>query len=93
MKGLRADDDLFHFISSINYSINISITAPVRQRIQHLLLRVERVHRFWPITQERLGLPGVESLSSLLSAPWLGEWTLYGGCACDELKLLQREMK
>lgn len=28
MKGLKADDDLFYFISSINYSINISITAP-----------------------------------------------------------------
>lgn len=30
MIGLKADDDLFHFISSINYSINISVTATVK---------------------------------------------------------------
>lgn len=30
IKGLKAYDDLFHFISSINYSINISVTATVK---------------------------------------------------------------
>lgn len=33
MKELRADDDLIHFISSIYYSINISITAPVKAEV------------------------------------------------------------